>query len=99
MVNTKWLVLSLIVGIVLIVGAGGFYVWAHPGETPINWDLTLIGKNDEQRIGAVIILVYHPMIAPVLVYERFEAFGLDYARSPTVTSRVSVTPRYARKTS
>jgi molybdate/tungstate transport system permease protein len=27
-----------------------------------------------------MILAYHPMIAPILVFERFEAFGLDYAR-------------------
>jgi molybdate/tungstate transport system permease protein len=32
------------------------------------------------EFGAVIILAYHPMIAPVLVYERFETYGLDYAR-------------------
>jgi molybdate/tungstate transport system permease protein len=32
------------------------------------------------EFGAVIILAYHPMIAPVLVFERFEAFGLEYAR-------------------
>jgi hypothetical protein len=32
------------------------------------------------EFGAVIILAYHPMIAPVLVFERFEAFGLDHAR-------------------
>jgi molybdate/tungstate transport system permease protein len=32
------------------------------------------------EFGAVIILAYHPMIAPVLVYERFETYGLNYAR-------------------
>jgi len=26
-----------------------------------------------------VILTYHPMIAPVLLYERFQSFGLDYA--------------------
>lgn len=31
------------------------------------------------EFGAVIILAYHPMVASVLVYDRFEAFGLDYA--------------------
>jgi molybdate/tungstate transport system permease protein len=32
------------------------------------------------EFGAVMIIAYHPMIAPVLVYERFETYGLDYAR-------------------
>ncbi len=32
------------------------------------------------EFGAVIILAYHPMVAPVLVYERFESYGLDSAK-------------------
>jgi len=36
------------------------------------------------EFGAVVILAYHPMIAPVLVYERFETYGLDYARPVAV---------------
>jgi molybdate/tungstate transport system permease protein len=32
------------------------------------------------EFGAVVILAYHSMIAPVLLYERFESFGLKYAR-------------------
>jgi len=31
------------------------------------------------EFGAVVILAYHPKIAPVLVYERFEGFGLSAA--------------------
>ena len=31
------------------------------------------------EFGAVVILTYHPMIAPILLYERFQSFGLDYA--------------------
>jgi molybdate/tungstate transport system permease protein len=31
------------------------------------------------EFGAVIILAYHPKIAPLLIYERFEGFGLDGA--------------------
>ena len=31
------------------------------------------------EFGAVVIIAYHPKIAPVLVYERFEGFGLDAA--------------------
>lgn len=31
------------------------------------------------EFGAVVILAYHPKIAPVLIYERFEGFGLSSA--------------------
>ena len=30
------------------------------------------------------IIAYHPMTTPVLVYQRFSEFGLDYARSAAV---------------
>lgn len=36
------------------------------------------------EFGAVLILVYHPMIAPVLIYERFETYGLSYSRPVAV---------------
>jgi len=32
------------------------------------------------EFGAVVILAYHPKIMPVLVFERFEGFGLSAAR-------------------
>ncbi len=32
------------------------------------------------EFGAVVILAYHPKITPVLVYERFQGFGLDAAQ-------------------
>lgn len=31
------------------------------------------------EFGAVIVLAYHPMIAPVLIWERLENYGLKYA--------------------
>lgn len=31
------------------------------------------------EFGAVIILAYHPMIAPTMIYERYTAYGLSYA--------------------
>ena len=31
------------------------------------------------EFGAVVILAYHPKIVPVLIYERFEGFGLSVA--------------------
>jgi molybdate/tungstate transport system permease protein len=34
------------------------------------------------EFGAVVIMAYHPKIMPVLVYERFEGFGLAAALPP-----------------
>jgi molybdate/tungstate transport system permease protein len=52
---------------------------------PLAWRSILAGNimmwaRGISEFGAVVILAYHPMIAPVLVYERFETYGLDYAR-------------------
>jgi molybdate/tungstate transport system permease protein len=32
------------------------------------------------EFGAVVIIAYHPMVASVLLYERFESYGLEYSR-------------------
>ncbi len=31
------------------------------------------------EFGAIIVIAYHPMVAPVLIYERFTAYGLKYS--------------------
>ena len=36
------------------------------------------------EFGAVIIIAYHPMTTPVLVFQRFNDYGLAYARSVAV---------------
>ncbi|NLE77790.1 MAG: ABC transporter permease [Chloroflexi bacterium] len=56
---------------------------------PLAWQSIVAGSimmwaRGISEFGAVVILTYHPMIAPVLVFERFEAFGLDYARPVAV---------------
>lgn len=52
---------------------------------PLAWrgilsGMILMWARGLSEFGAVVILAYHPMIAPVLLYERFESFGLKYAR-------------------
>jgi len=42
--------------------------------------LVLMWARGMSEFGAVVIVAYHPMITPVLIYERFTAFGLRYAR-------------------
>ena len=36
------------------------------------------------EFGAIFILVYHPMVAPILVWDRFETYGLEYAKPVAV---------------
>jgi len=36
------------------------------------------------EFGAVIILAYHPKIVPVLIFERFQGFGLASAQPVAV---------------
>ncbi len=36
------------------------------------------------EFGAVVIVAYHPMTAPVLIYERFEGYGLRYSQPVAV---------------
>jgi len=36
------------------------------------------------EFGAVVIVAYHPMITPILVYEWFTSYGLNYARPAAV---------------
>ncbi|NLV68481.1 MAG: ABC transporter permease [Spirochaetes bacterium] len=36
------------------------------------------------EFGAVVVVAYHPMIAPVMLYERFESYGLKYSQPISV---------------
>lgn len=51
---------------------------------PIVSGLILMWARGMSEFGAVLIIAYHPMITPVLIYERFGAFGLKYAQSVAV---------------
>jgi molybdate/tungstate transport system permease protein len=56
---------------------------------PLAWKHILSGiimmfGRGMSEFGAVVIIAYHPMITPVLIYERFTAFGLSYARPVSV---------------
>jgi molybdate/tungstate transport system permease protein len=56
---------------------------------PLSWrgiasGSVLMWGRGISEFGAVIILAYHPKIVPVLVYERFTAFGLEAVRPVAV---------------
>ncbi len=52
---------------------------------PLAWRSVLSGlimmwARGLSEFGAVIVIAYHPMVTPVLIFERFSSFGLKYAR-------------------
>ena len=56
---------------------------------PLTWRHMLTGfimsmARAISEFGAVVIIAYHPMIAPVLMYERFTAYGLNYSQPVAV---------------
>ncbi|MEA3361061.1 MAG: ABC transporter permease, partial [Thermodesulfobacteriota bacterium] len=56
---------------------------------PLAWRSMVVGMimcsaRAISEFGAVVIVAYHPMIAPVLIYERFEAYGLVYSQPVAV---------------
>ncbi|MCF8228692.1 MAG: ABC transporter permease [Bacteroidales bacterium] len=58
-------------------------------SVPLAWRNILSGlimmfARGMSEFGAVVIIAYHPMIAPVMIYERFGSFGLEYARPVAV---------------
>jgi molybdate/tungstate transport system permease protein len=42
--------------------------------------LVMMWARGLSEFGAVIIIAYHPMVTPVLIWERFASFGLTWAR-------------------
>ena len=72
----------------LNLGASHFRVFMTI-SLPLAWRSVVSGfvmmfARGMSEFGAVIIVAYHPMIAPVMIYERFSAFGLAYARPVAV---------------
>jgi len=41
------------------------------------------------EFGAVVIIAYHPMVAPVLIYDRFNNYGLSYS-APVAAVMIAV---------
>lgn len=42
--------------------------------------ITMMWARGLSEFGAVVIIAYHPMVTPILIWERFASFGLAYAR-------------------
>lgn len=68
----------------LNLGAGSFKMFFSI-SLPLAWRSILSGlimmfARGMSEFGAVIIMAYHPMTTPVMIFERFGAFGLKYAQ-------------------
>jgi molybdate/tungstate transport system permease protein len=56
---------------------------------PLAWRSVIVGiilcaARAISEFGAVIIVAYHPMVAPIMIYERFTAYGLSYSQPVAV---------------
>ncbi|CAG35291.1 ABC transporter permease [Desulfotalea psychrophila] len=70
------------------LGAGQGATFFHI-TVPLTWRHMLTGfimsmARAISEFGAVVIIAYHPMIAPILMYERFTAYGLKYSQPVAV---------------
>jgi molybdate/tungstate transport system permease protein len=69
--------------IALVEGASGWQAFRLV-TLPLAWrgifsGALMMWARGISEFGAVVILAYHPKIIPVLIYERFEGFGLSVA--------------------
>jgi molybdate/tungstate transport system permease protein len=70
------------------LGASPFRVF-FTVSIPLAWRHILSGfilmfARGLSEFGAVVIIAYHPLTAPVMIYERFTSFGLKYAKPVAV---------------
>ncbi len=66
------------------LGAGTFSTFCRI-TVPLTWRHMILGiimctARAISEFGAVVIVAYHPMTAPVMIYERFTAYGLKYSQ-------------------
>ncbi len=65
------------------LGAGRFSVFFRVvlpnAQKDIVNGMLMMWSRGLGEFGAVVILAYHPMIAPVLIYDRFNNYGLSYS--------------------
>ena len=70
------------------LGAGALATFCRI-TLPLTWRHMVLGvvmstARGISEFGAIVIVAYHPMTAPVLIYERFTAYGLKYSQPVAV---------------
>lgn len=68
----------------MVLGAGWFKTFLTisvplAGRSIVS-GLVMMFARGLSEFGAIVIIAYHPMVTPVLIWERFGAFGLKYAQ-------------------
>jgi len=56
---------------------------------PLAWRSMVVGMimcmaRGISEFGAIVIVAYHPMVASVMIYERFTAYGIKYSQPVAV---------------
>lgn len=72
----------------LTLGASPFQVF-FTISLPLAWrsivtGLVMMFARGMSEFGAVVVIAYHPMVASVMIYDRFTAFGLKYAQPAAI---------------
>ncbi len=72
----------------LVLGASPMRVF-FTISLPLAWrnivsGLIMMFARGMSEFGAVVMVAYHPMVTPILIFERFGSFGLNYARPVAV---------------
>ncbi|MBN1957155.1 MAG: ABC transporter permease [Desulfuromonadales bacterium] len=75
------------------LGAGRFSVFFRVALPNARKDIIngmlMMWSRGLGEFGAVVIIAYHPMIAPVLIYDRFNSYGLSYS-APVAAVMIAV---------
>lgn len=75
------------------LGAGQFSVFFRVvlpnAQKDIVNGMLMMWSRGLGEFGAVVIIAYHPMIAPVLIYDRFNNYGLSYS-APVAAVMIAV---------
>lgn len=79
--------------VALTLGAGHFSVFfrvvlPNARKDIIN-GMLMMWSRGLGEFGAVVIIAYHPMVAPVLIYDRFNNYGLSYS-APVAAVMIAV---------
>jgi len=75
------------------LGAGRFSVFFRVvlpnAQKDIVNGMLMMWSRGLGEFGAVVIIAYHPMVAPVLIYDRFNNYGLSYS-APVAAVMIAV---------
>ena len=75
------------------LGAGRFSVFFRVvlpnAQKDIVNGMLMMWSRGLGEFGAVVIIAYHPMVAPVMIYDRFNSYGLSYS-APVAAVMIAV---------